>query len=135
MPAAQLMTTVPCPDKRTKLAHYPKTLMTPLLEHLLFPPITCVPPEKRQMPSFEYPSGVEEEKRYLQLLWYEYKQANPEGYQHSQFCHLYRQWAGKLDICLRQTYRAGEKLLLIMPVRPYLSKISSQVRPEKLNSL
>ena len=48
----------------------------------------------------------------LQLLWYEYKRANPDGYQYSQFCHLYHQWAGKLDVCLRQTYRAGEKLFV-----------------------
>jgi len=48
----------------------------------------------------------------LQLLWYEYKQANPDGYQYSQFCALYRQWVQKLDVCLRQEYRAGEKLFV-----------------------
>jgi transposase len=45
-------------------------------------------------------------------LWLEYKQANPEGYQYSQFCLLYHQWAGHLDVCLRQSYRAGEKLFV-----------------------
>ena len=48
----------------------------------------------------------------LQLLWYEYKQANPDGYQYSQFCHLYRQWVKKLDVTLRQEHRAGEKLFV-----------------------
>jgi transposase len=48
----------------------------------------------------------------LQLLWYEYKQENPEGYQYSRFCHLYRQWVNKLDVTLRQQHRAGEKLFL-----------------------
>lgn len=48
----------------------------------------------------------------LQLLWYEYKQVNPDGYQYSQFCHLYRQWVKKLDVTLRQEHRAGEKLFL-----------------------
>jgi transposase len=26
----------------------------------------------------------------LQLLWQEYKQANPEGYSYTRFCELYR---------------------------------------------
>jgi len=48
----------------------------------------------------------------LRLLWLEHIEKNPEGYQYSQFCLLYHQWTGKLDICLRQTYRAGEKLFV-----------------------
>jgi len=91
----------------------PEELDDTAVEHFLFPPITCVSPEKRPMPSFEYIHQELKKKGVtLQLLWYEYKQANPEGYQHSQFCHLYHQWAGKLDVCLRQTYRAGEKLFV-----------------------
>lgn len=46
----------------------------------------------------------------LQLLWLEYKQAHPDGLQYSQFCEHYRQWQGKLDVVLRQTYRAGEQM-------------------------
>ncbi len=45
----------------------------------------------------------------LQLLWVEYKEANPDGYQYSQFCERYRQWKGTLDVVLRQEHRAGEK--------------------------
>jgi transposase len=48
----------------------------------------------------------------LQLLWIEYKHQYLDGYQYSQFCLLYRQWTGKLDVCLRQTHRAGEKLFV-----------------------
>jgi transposase len=48
----------------------------------------------------------------LQLLWEEYKQSTPEGYQYSRFCELYRQWTGKLDLALRQEHRAGEKLFV-----------------------
>ena len=32
----------------------------------------------------------------LQLLWQEYKQVHPDGYQYSQFCDLYNRWRGKL---------------------------------------
>jgi transposase len=48
----------------------------------------------------------------LQLLWEEYKQAYPDGYQYSQFCELYRRWTRKLDLVMRQTHRAGEKLFV-----------------------
>jgi len=45
----------------------------------------------------------------LQLLWLEYREAHPGGYQYSRFCDRYRQWRGRLDVVLRQVYRAGEK--------------------------
>jgi transposase len=48
----------------------------------------------------------------LQLLWEEYKQANPEGLGYSWFCELYQQWRGKLDVVLRQEYQAGEKVFV-----------------------
>jgi transposase len=83
------------------------------LEHRLYPPIPYIAQEKRQMPSMEY--LYQELKRKgvtLQLLWHEYKEANPEGYQYSRFCYHYQQWVQKLDLCLRQEYRAGEKLFV-----------------------
>ena len=43
----------------------------------------------------------------LQLLWYEYKQAHPDGYQFSQFCKLYRQWVNMFDVTFKQEHRAG----------------------------
>jgi hypothetical protein len=48
----------------------------------------------------------------LQLLWHEYKETNPDGYQYSQFCERYHQWRKTLDVCLHQEYRAGEKLFV-----------------------
>jgi transposase len=33
----------------------------------------------------------------LQLLWYEYKQNNPDGYQYSYFCELYHKWRKHLE--------------------------------------
>ena len=48
----------------------------------------------------------------LFLLWEEYKNANPDGYQYSWFCREYRNWRGKLDLVMRQTHRAGEKLFV-----------------------
>ncbi len=83
------------------------------LEHRLYPPLPCVAQEKRQMPSMEYLYQELKKKGVtLQLLWHEYKEANPDGYQYSRFCYHYSQWVRKLDLCLRQEYRAGEKLFV-----------------------
>jgi transposase len=48
----------------------------------------------------------------LQLLWEEYKQSNPAGYQYSWFCQRYRDWLKTRDLVLRQDHRAGEKLFV-----------------------
>jgi transposase len=83
------------------------------LEALLYPATPCQAPEARSMPAMEYlKQEVARRSVTLRLLWLEYRQANPDGYQYSQFCLLYRQWAGKLDVCMRQTHRAGEKLFV-----------------------
>ncbi len=48
----------------------------------------------------------------LQLLWEEYKKDNPEGYQYSYFCELYKKWCKTLDVTLRQVHKAGEKMFV-----------------------
>lgn len=48
----------------------------------------------------------------LQLLWQEYKAIHSDGYQLSQFCAHYRSWKKKLNVSLRQTYKAGEKMFV-----------------------
>jgi len=83
------------------------------LEALLFPIKPAISPSQRSMPPLEYLHRELRRKGVtLQLLWYEYKEANPDGYQYSQFCHLYRRWRNKLDVTLRQEHRAGEKLFI-----------------------
>lgn len=83
------------------------------IENLLFPLIKKQRSNRGRMPNMEYLYQEMKKKGVtLQLLWYEYKQDNPDGYQYSQFCHLYRQWVNKLDVTLRQQHRAGEKLFL-----------------------
>ena len=48
----------------------------------------------------------------LQLLWEEYRQANPDGYRYSRYCYLYQHWRSKLDVVLRQEHKAGEKMFV-----------------------
>jgi transposase len=82
------------------------------LERALFPPLPA-PSVPRPSPDFAW---VHRELRRkgvtLQLLWMEYKEVSPEGYQYSQFCLLYQQWAGRVDLVLRGHHRAGEKLFV-----------------------
>lgn len=48
----------------------------------------------------------------LQLLWEEYRAAQPGGYRYSYFCELYRKWKAAQGVVLRQEHRAGEKLFV-----------------------
>jgi len=82
------------------------------LERLLYPP----PPESaRRRPRPDWPAIHQELRRKgvtLGLLWQEYRAAHPDGYQYSQFCELYQQWAKTLEPVLRQHYVAGERLFV-----------------------
>ena len=70
-------------------------------------------PKARPEPDFEMlHSELRRKGVTLQLLWYEYRQAHSDGYQYSQFCERYRRWQQKLDVVMRQTYRAGEKMFV-----------------------
>ena len=48
----------------------------------------------------------------LQLLWEEYAQVHPNGYRRTQFCEIYRQWARRLGLSMRQVHPAGEKTFI-----------------------
>ena len=48
----------------------------------------------------------------LQLLWQEYRQTHPDGFQYSRFCELYREWADKLDPVLRLPHEPGQKVFV-----------------------
>jgi len=80
------------------------------IERLLFPTLPSLPAFMRPLPDWVEthkelrPKGVT-----LFLLWQEYKARSPEGFQYSRFCELYRGWAGKLNLSMRQEHKAGEK--------------------------
>ena len=83
------------------------------LERLLFPPPPDLSAQARGIPDWAY---IHQELRHkgvtLFLLWQEYRQTHPDGYQYSWFCEHYRAWQGKLDLVMRQDHRAGEKLFV-----------------------
>lgn len=48
----------------------------------------------------------------LHLLWEEYRVVHQDGYGYSQFCEIYRRFAGKLKLSMRQQHRVGEKTFI-----------------------
>ena len=90
----------------------PADLTDTVLESRLFPaaPVSAEAP----LPDFAalHAELVRHKHLTLELLWQEYKEVHPDGYQYSWFCELYGRWARKLDIVLRQEYRAGEKMFV-----------------------
>ncbi|MCL5270856.1 MAG: IS21 family transposase [bacterium] len=91
----------------------PEALTEEQLEAALFAATAPSGGQARPLP--DWPALHQELRRKgvtLVLLWQEYKAAHPDGYQYTQFCERYRQWVGALDVCLRQDYKAGEKLFV-----------------------
>ena len=90
----------------------PKDLDEAALESRLYP-ASPKPKDAKPMPDMAH---IHQELRRrgvtLQLLWEEYKQAHPNGYQRTQFCHLYRTWAKTVDVTMRQVHIAGEKMFV-----------------------
>ncbi len=94
------------------------------LEAIMFPPAPTKAPDKAGLPTIEsIRKELNRKGVTLYLLWLEYRAVNPDGYQYSQFCLLYRQWTGKLDVCLRQTLGPEKRSLLTMPARRSPSRI------------
>ena len=88
----------------------PDDLTESALEALLFPPHPPPGTYPRPLPDWKYTyTELRRDGVTLQLLWLEYKEAHPDGFQYSRFCDLYGQWKECLDPVLRQEHKAGEK--------------------------
>lgn len=90
----------------------PEHLDEAKLEAMLFPvvqgrPKNYIEPDWAKVHVERKQKGVT-----LQLLWMEYKEHNPNGYQYSQFCERYNTWRKQLQISMRQEHRAGEKMFV-----------------------
>lgn len=79
------------------------------LERLLYPGNQA--PKEAAEPDWEHihrellRPGVTRE-----LLWLEYCERTTLSYSYPQFCRLYRRWARRLNLVMRQEHKAGEKL-------------------------
>ena len=83
------------------------------LNELLFP-LPTPPNSTRLYPDFQEIHKELQARKHvtLNLLWQEYKEQHPDGYQYSWFCQSYRDWAARLDVVMRHDHRAGEKLFV-----------------------
>lgn len=91
----------------------PEELSERDIERLLFPPISSIPGRMRPVPDWvEVHQELRRKGVTLFLLWQEYKARSPEGFQYSRFCELYRIWTRTLNLSMRQTHTAGEKMFV-----------------------
>ena len=82
-----------------------------ILSGLFFPKEEKV--SEKPLPDFNWLHGELKKKGVtLQLLHEEYKENNPDGYERTQFYHLYHEWATKGDPVMRFTHKAGEKMFV-----------------------
>jgi len=77
-------------------------------------PVRAKAVEQRPQPDWKTIHEQLQQHRHLtlQLVWEEYRQANPEGYRYSWFCERYQHWRRHLDVVLRQEHKAGEKMFV-----------------------
>src|SRR5690242_2922199 len=71
----------------------------------------------------------------LQILWDEYIEQNPDGYRYSRFCELYRAWASRVPVTMRQTHAGGDKLFVdyagdTVPV--IVDRLTGKTRPAQI---
>ncbi|MEY3106654.1 MAG: transposase, family, partial [Pseudomonadota bacterium] len=103
--------------ERAKLAGLswplPDALTDVQLEQLLFPPLPKQVTQARGLPDWSVVHQELQKKNVtLFLVWQEYREQHPKGYQYSWFCDHYRDWLGRRDYSMRQTHRIGEKLFV-----------------------
>ena len=90
----------------------PDNLDDTALESLLYPPLVFSEAARVQPQWPLLHKEMQKKNVTLALLWDEYKESQPNGYQYSQFAKLYRSFIGHLDCCMRQCHVAGEKLFV-----------------------
>jgi transposase len=91
----------------------PEGLAEEALERRLYPPPAEAAKDRRPQPDW---AAIWRELRRpgvtLQLLWEEYRAANPDGYGISRFCERFRTWEARVSPTMRQSHVAGERLFV-----------------------
>jgi transposase len=105
------------------------------LEQVLYGLNTTPANGPRPLPDFaEVHRELRRKSVTLMLLWEEYKAAHPDGLMYSAFCERYRDWRGQLDVVMRQTHRAGEKLFVDYAGQmvPVIDRVTGEVRQAQI---
>jgi transposase len=89
------------------------TLGEAVLEGKLFPAVSRPATARRPEPDWVVVHQELRRKGVTQmLLWQEYRSVHPDGFEYSWFCDHYRVFRAAVDVVMRQTHRAGEKLFV-----------------------
>ena len=100
----------------TSVEEFEKLSAEEIYERLGFKAAVTAVPQNNTKPLPDWKQVREDICRHkhvtMLLLWTEYKEQHPEGYQYSQFCDLYKQWSKKLSLTMRQEHKAGEKTFI-----------------------
>jgi len=112
----------------------PEDMDDNLLEKLLYPrsPNRVT---KRPLPDWIYiHKELKKKSVTLFLLWQEYKETYPDGYEYSWFCRNYKEWAGKIDVTMRFNHLAGEKLFVDYAGHtiPVIDKRTGEIRESQI---
>lgn len=107
------------------------------LEERLFPTEHIPSSVKRPPPDCEHIYNELRTYRKFNLtltqLWIEYKEAHPDGYQYTQFCEHYWRWRKRLDYCMRQEHRAGEKTFIdYCDGLSFIDRVTGELIPTQL---
>jgi transposase len=82
------------------------------LERLLFPD-EHAPNRQRPEPDWALVHRELKKKHVTKMLvWQEYREGAPNGYQYSQFCEHYNRWHTSLGLVMRRDHKAGERLFV-----------------------
>ncbi|MCK9373698.1 MAG: IS21 family transposase [Sulfuricurvum sp.] len=96
-----------------------------VLHSRLFPEQRSATPSKKPLPDMLYLHNELKQRKQtkvtLMLLWEEYKEQYPDGYEYTQFRVLYKKHVEKLNPSMRQVHLGGEKVFvdysgLTMPI-------------------
>ena len=91
--------------------NWPLDLRDDELERRLFP--VDKGENNRPEPNYLYLSQeIRKPDATLAVLWEEYKEQHPHGYQYSYFCDLFNAYRKKLNYSMRQEHKAGEKTFI-----------------------
>lgn len=89
----------------------PAELTDAELERRLYPPANGI--DNRPEPDWaEICRELKKKGVTRQLLWLEYKESYPDGYQYSRFCDRLRDFQKSLDPVMRLDHKAGERLFV-----------------------
>ena len=122
---------------RARLAgvSWPTALDDAALERALYPPRPAVPTAERPQPDWACVHRELKRKGVtLFLLWEEYKADHPDGFHYSWFCEHYRAYAGRLDLVMRQSHRAGETVFVDYAGQtvPVIDRESGEIRAAQI---